>query len=1193
MRLKKIKLAGFKSFVDPTTINLPSNLIGIVGPNGCGKSNTIDAVRWVMGESSAKHLRGESMADVIFNGSSSRKPVGHAAIELVFDNSDGRLGGEYAAYSEISVKRQVSRDGQSRYYLNGVHCRRRDITDIFLGTGLGPRSYAIIEQGMISRLIEAKPDELRVFLEEAAGISKYKERRRETETRMRHAQENLSRLNDIRSEIEKQLQTLQRQAKVAEKYQELKQQERLFKAQLLALRWRVLDAGTHEQQRQIAAQETALEAALAELRKIEAVIEQQREQHIEENEAFNQVQGHYYSTGAEIARLEQALHHARETRQQQQHDLARVEQAWNESQTHLVNDDQSITDLAQSLRGDEAALTRTQEVEALSSAALAVAEAAQHTWQQAWDEFNTQASAQLRAAEVERARIQQLEQHLRQIEQRLARLEDEQRGLSTGTLEEEIAALSEQRMMLDEQVANYEHEVQDHQARIAAERDNHNRLASDLNAQRGRLQAMKGRHASLEVLQQQALGKSGAGAAVTSWLKQHQLDGAQRLAQGLKVETGWEHAVEHVLGFNLEAVCVQGMENIANLLGTLQHGKLAVFDLAAPHREVLVLREAGCREQPPAPASSMSGLNPLLSKIQSPWSLDALLSGVCIADDVAHALTLRAQLAPHQSVITREGVWLGTNWLRVVGDADEKAGVLSREQEIKELLRQMDDLSETIDELEINQKDNQENLKSLEILREQSQKALNEAAHRRGEVRAQASGKQARREQMLSRSSRLHHEIDDVRQQKISDEQEIAEARLRLEDALGATEGHALHRDDLTRQRDEHRNALDQVRMQARGDRDAAHQVALRIQTVRTQLAATQQRMTRAQEQIGHLTQRREELTAALAASEQPLRDMAAELEQMLGRRLAVEAELAQARRRVEECDHILRQASNEHQATEQKVRRLRDELDQLRMHWQEVKVRRETLQEQLAADKHKGGFVLDELLAAMPAEASEGEWQAQVERITQQIQRLGAINLAAIDEFAAQSERKAYLDAQNADLMEALTTLENAIRKIDRETRDTFKDTFDKVNTGLQAMFPRLFGGGQAYLELTGDDLLDTGVTVMARPPGKRNSTIHLLSGGEKALTAVALVFAIFELNPAPFCMLDEVDAPLDEANVGRFCKLVKEMSERIQFVYITHNKATMEMAEHLMGVTMHEPGVSRLVTVDVEEAVKLVAAG
>ncbi len=1171
MRLKKIKLAGFKSFVDPTTLNLPSNLIGIVGPNGCGKSNTIDAVRWVMGESSAKHLRGESMADVIFNGSSSRKPVGQAAIELVFDNTDGRLGGEYAAYSEISVKRQVSRDGQSRYYLNGVHCRRRDITGIFLGTGLGPRSYAIIEQGMISRLIEAKPEELRVFLEEAAGISKYKERRRETETRIRHAQENLGRLNDIRAEIEKQIQTLQRQAKVAEKYQELKQQERLLKAQLLALRWQVLDTGTHEQQRQIAAQETAQEAALAELRKIEALIEQQREQHTEESEAFNQIQGRYYSTGAEIARLEQALHHARETRQQQQHDLVRVEQAWNESQTHLANDEQLITDLTQSLRSDESALTHAQEAEALSAAALAAAEAAQHAWQQEWDEFNTQAGIQVRAAEVERARIQQLEQQHEKLVVRLLRLEDELQGLSTDALEEEIATLGEQSMVLDEQVTQYEQEVQEHQAGIIAERDNLNRLASDLNAERGRLQTMKGRHASLEALQQQALGK-GAG-AVTSWLKEHQLDGAQRLAQGLKVESGWERAVEHVLGFHLEAICVQGMDDIAAMLGTLQRGKLGVFDLTA------------------SSATTVSALPaiPLLDKVQSPWRLDALLAGVCIADDLSYALALRTQLVPHQSVITREGIWLGGNWLRVVRDVDEKAGVLAREQEIKDLVRKMDELAEKISQLEVRQKDNQEHLKSLEVLREQNQKALNEATHRRGEVRAQVSGKRARLEQTMARSSRLRHEIDDVQQQKTGDEQGMVETRLRLEDALEATEGHALRRDILMQQRDEHRHGLEQVRMQARGDRDAAHQVALRIQTVRTQLGATQERMGRAGEQIGHLTLRREELMMALSTSEQPLEEMADELAQMLGRRLAVETELTQARRRVEECDHTLRQASNEHQTIEHKVQRIRGELDQLRMHWQEVKVRRETLQEQLA----ETDFVLDELFAAMPAEASESEWQEQVERITQQIQRLGAINLAAIDEFAAQSERKAYLDAQNTDLMEALTTLENAIRKIDRETRDCFKDTFDKVNTGLQTMFPRLFGGGQAYMELTGEDLLDTGVTIMARPPGKRNSTIHLLSGGEKALTAVALVFAIFELNPAPFCMLDEVDAPLDEANVGRFCKLVKEMSQRIQFIYITHNKATMEMADHLMGVTMHEPGVSRLVTVDVEEAVQLVAAG
>lgn len=1169
MRLKKIKLAGFKSFVDPTTIHLPGNLIGIVGPNGCGKSNTIDAVRWVMGESSAKHLRGDSMADVIFNGSTSRKPVGQASIELIFDNSDGGLGGQYAAYAEIAVKRQVSRDGQSVYFLNGTRCRRRDITDIFLGTGLGPRSYAIIEQGMISRLIEAKPDELRIFLEEAAGISKYKERRRETETRMRHAQENLSRINDIRDELEKRLQTLQRQANVAEKYKELKQQERLLKAQLLALRWRVLDSDLHEQERRIQVQETALEAQIAELRRIEATLEQQREQHVDQSEAFSQVQAQFYSVGADIARLEQALHHAKETRQQQQRELTRIEQSWSEAQNHLNNDHQLIEELTYSLQDDELSLAQAKESEGISAAALAEAEAAQHAWQHEWDEFNVRSSAQVRSAEVERARIQHLEQQQRQLEQRLVRLEEERGGLSTTALEEEIAALNEQREEFDERVERLQQEVQSHQARIATERDNHSRLASELNTERGRLQGMKGRHSSLEALQQQALGK-GAG-AVTSWLQQHGLGDAQRLAQGLTVEPEWQRAVEHVLGLHLESVCVEGMDSVAAMLDTLQRGSLGAFDVTAQ-----------------VPVSNGALATPLLGKVQSFWRLDALLAGVYAADDMAQALALRSRLAPHESVITREGIWLGANWLRVVRDVDEKAGVLAREQEIKNLSLQMEELAARIDEIEQMQHDSAAHLKSFETTREQSQAALSAASQRRAEAQAQLSGKQARLEQMHARNNRLRIELEDILAQKQGGGEEMEEVRMRLHDALAAAEDHAQHREALVRSRDEHRRQLEQIRTQARSDRDAAHGIALRIQTVRAQITSTQERLRRMQDQLNQLTHRREELSIAVEEGGQPLEDLAAELEQMLARRLAVESELAQARRRVEECDHVLRQLNEQRNVTEQKIRQGQGDLDKLRMAWQEVKVRRETLQEQIG----ESDFTIEALLAGMPEGAAEADWQGQVERIAQQISRLGAINLAAIEEFAQESERKNYLDAQHADLSEALTTLENAIRKIDRETRDRFKETFDKVNSGLQAMFPRLFGGGEAYLELTGEDLLDTGVTVMARPPGKRNSTIHLLSGGEKALVAVALVFAIFELNPAPFCMLDEVDAPLDEANVGRFCKLVKEMSERVQFIYISHNKATMEMANQLIGVTMHEPGVSRLVAVDVEEAVKMVAA-
>lgn len=1174
MRLKKIKLAGFKSFVDPTTLHLPGNLIGIVGPNGCGKSNTIDAVRWVMGESSAKHLRGDSMADVIFNGSTGRKPVGQASIELVFDNSDGSLGGQYAAYGEISVKRQVSRDGQSSYFLNGARCRRRDITDIFLGTGLGPRSYAIIEQGMISRLIEAKPDELRIFLEEAAGISKYKERRRETETRMRHAQENINRINDIREELDKRLQALQRQAKVAEKYKELKQEERLLKARLLALRWRTLDTETQEQDRRIKTHETTLEAQLAALRHVEASLEQQREQHGEESERFNEVQAQFYRIGAEIARLEQGLRHARETRQQQTRDLERTAQAWNEAQAHLTHDQQLIEELTYALQEDELALELGKEAEGVSATALAEAETAQHAWQHDWDTFTAQEAAQVRIAEVERARIQHLEQHLQQLEQRLARLEEEQRGLSTGTLEEEIAALDEQHAELEERIGRIQHEVQGYQSRIAQERDNHTRLAGELNAERGRLQTMKGRHGSLETLQQQALGK-GAG-AVVPWLKEHGLYNAQRLAQGLTVETGWERAVEHVLGLHLEAVCVEGMDQVATALDSLQRGRLSVFDLAAPPLTQ-------------SPATHFPGATALMDKVRSPWRLDGFLAGILAADDLPQALALRPRLGVHESVITRDGVWLGHDWLRVVRDSDEKAGVLAREQEIRELSRQMTELTARIRELEQLQHDSTMQLKAIETAREQSQATLHALSQRRVELKGQLSGKQARLEQMSVRNTRLHAEIEDVRGQKVRDEEGTAAARARLHEALAAAEVHGQRRDALLRLRDEHRTALEKARHRARTDRDAAHQVALRTQSLRSQLTSTQERLRRTQDQAAHLAQRQEELSMAVEEGDLPLQEMAEELEQFLSSRMSIEAELIQVRRRVEECDHTLRQLNEQRHAAEQKEHQLQGDLDRLRMTWQEAKVRRETLMEQLA----ETDFELEALLAGMPEDAQEAEWQPQVERIGQQIQRLGAINLAAIDEYAQESERKAYLDAQHADLSEALSTLENAIRKIDRETRDRFKETFDKVNTGLQAMFPRLFGGGQAYLELTGEDLLDTGVTVMARPPGKRNSTIHLLSGGEKALTAVAMVFAIFELNPAPFCMLDEVDAPLDEANVGRFCQMVKEMSERIQFIFISHNKSTMEMAQQLIGVTMHEPGVSRLVAVDVDEAVKMVAAG
>ena len=1170
MRLTKIKLAGFKSFVDPTSIPLPSNLIGVVGPNGCGKSNVIDAVRWVMGESSAKHLRGDSMADVIFNGSSARKPVGQATVEMLFDNSDGTIKGEFADYNEISIRRTVSRDGQSQYFLNGTRCRRRDVTSIFLGTGLGPRSYSIIEQGMISRLIEAKPEDLRNFLEEAAGISKYKERRRETENRIRHTRENLERLSDLRDELGKQIDRLQRQSRSAEKYKEFKQEERLLKGQLTALRWKGMDGQAGEREKQIREKEAAYEEQVARQRAIEAEVEKLRDLHVEATETFNEVQGRFYSVGGDIARVEQSIQHANERRLEQEEELKNAERGWIESETHLASDRSKIEELTESLTELQPDLEKTQATQEASGSALATAEQAMHDWQVNWDEFNQTSAEPARSAEVERTQIQNLEQQFIQNERRLEKLREELTRLSHEGLEQEIAERLGQVTEFSEQTSDLEARLQEQQQAIESARESSHQLSSQLDEQRSQLQSSKGRLSSLEALQQAALGKTEGDAA--QWLSDNGFKNAQRLAQGLKVADGWEQAVECVLGFHLEAVCIDGFDSAAGHLASLESGALALFDTAAS-------------QATPATGTLASVLS---DQVESTWSLASVLAGVYAVDSLDEALSLRSRLAAHESVITRNGEWIGPNWLRVARDADEKAGVLQREQELKELTSTIETLSHDVETAETNMAESREKLKQLETERETVQQELHKATRAQAEVQAQLSGRQARLDQMRNRSQGIEQEITEIDQSKDQNQQDTISARQRLEQSLAQMATLEQTREEMSRQRDQLKTHLDQTRTTARADRDAAHEIKLKTQTMSTELTSTKQSLERMERQLTQVGERRESLKAALAEGEAPLAEMKEELEQLLKDRMAVEEELTAARRKVEELDHNMRTQETERHKVEQAAQEVRSSLEQIRMAWQELKVRRTTLEEQLS----ETGHTLESLFESMPEEANEEAWAEQVEKIGLRIQRLGPINLAAIEEYETESERKNYLDAQDADLMEALETLENAIRKIDRETRTRFKETFDKVNTGFKELFPRLFGGGHAYLELTGDDLLDTGVTVMARPPGKRNSTIHLLSGGEKALTAVAMVFAIFQLNPAPFCMLDEVDAPLDDANVGRFCEMVKEMSEKVQFIVITHNKITMEMSNQLNGVTMHEPGVSRLVSVDVDEAAQMVAS-
>ncbi len=1168
MRLSKIKLAGFKSFVDPTTIHLPTNLVGVIGPNGCGKSNIIDAVRWVMGESSAKNLRGDSMTDVIFNGSNGRKPVGSASIELEFDNSDGTIGGQYAGYSEISIRRQVSRDGTSNYFLNNTRCRRRDITDIFLGTGLGPRSYSIIEQGTISRLIEARPDDLRAFLEEAAGISKYKERRRETENRIRHTRENLDRLNDLLEEIDKQLDKLKRQSRAAERYKELKEEERQVRAELLALRYQAMHARSSEGQRLIQERELALEAEIAAQRNNESELEKLREQLAGANEAYNRSQGHYYKLGSDVARVEQAILHSRESRQQQEQELARTEQTLGEIGRHIELDRTRREELAASIATIEPELREASDRIELSGTGLAAAEQAMRGWQSEWDEFNQRNAERMQAAQVERTRLDHLERQVQQLDQRLQRMGEEQQSLGSQRIEHEIEALAQELEGRETVVAGLQVKLEQATRRITDIRE----LLATREQESSQLQSehhhTRGQLASLETLQRAALGQRSE--QVSGWLKSHGLQGAQRVAQSIQAEPGWEHAIETALGFYLEAICVPQLEHAESVLGSLEQGDVALYETASP-----------------VPGEASGRGRWLADRITAPWSMQGLLDGVYTADSLAEALAMRAGLGTHESVITREGIWIGPHWMRVARDVDEKAGVLERERDIAALQERGAGQAQRIGQLGMEITAARDSLRDVEAERDALQQQFNHAHREAGDLRSSLAAGRARLEQQQQRSEHVLMETEVLRSEKQLEEQERSAAMARLEEALAATESLKREREQRTAHQQQLSAVLDAARERARADQQAAHDLALRAESLRAALAGTEQALNRMQEQTHQLGTRREELSGLLARGDNPIVELEQELEVLLSQRIESEQLLAAARRQVEDVEHTTHELDQERARKERLVSSQREQLAQDRMAWQEIKVRADTLMEQIAAS----GFDYPALLDNLAEGASVEAWSEQADTLEQRIQRLGPINLAAIEEFEEETKRKEYLDAQHADLIEALQTLENAIGRIDRETRSRFKETFDSVNQGIQENFPILFGGGTAYLELTGEDLLDTGVTVMARPPGKRNSTIHLLSGGEKALTAIALVFAIFRLNPSPFCMLDEVDAPLDDANVGRYCDMVRRMSEQVQFIFITHNKITMEMANQLTGVTMHEPGVSRLVAVDVDEAVRLVA--
>jgi chromosome segregation protein len=1166
MRLSTIKLSGFKSFVDPTTLHLSGNMTGVVGPNGCGKSNIIDAVRWVMGESSASRLRGDSLTDVIFAGSSARKPVSQAMVELVFDNSDHTITGEFAAFNEISVKRMVSRDGQSQYYLNGTKCRRRDITDLFLGTGLGPRSYSIIEQGMISQIIEARPEDLRMYLEEAAGISKYKERRKETETRIRHTRENLDRLNDLREEVGKQLEHLRRQARQAEQYQAIQAERKIKDAEWKALDYRALDRRLQAEREKLSSLETRLQQLIAEQREAERQLEEGRVRREEAAEVLARAQAGSYEVSSALARVEQQIQHQREMSSRLQRARDEALGQLSEIASHIGNDQARLDALRDALENDEPRLEALREEEVLRLDALRDAEAKLADWQQRWDAHARAQSEAARAADIERTRLEHLDRQSLDAERRREALAAERAGLDVDALAGAAETILEQLDARKLSMETLTGELDLRKETLRGMQERQREAQAQLAEARKQAQSARGRLSGLEALQSAALGQEQGRAM--DWLRAHGLADAERVGESLQVDPGWETAVEVALGRLIEGVLVDQPESFAADAGSLGEGRLALVAAGGDAFE--------------APAGSLA------SMVRGPLAIRRLLAHVHGAEDLEAAVRLQATLPGDDIVITRAGERLGTGWVQIERSGAAAQGALLREREIQTLRAEIDALIGRERELEALGLQLRDQLLAAEQQREDAQRSLYMAHRSVSELGGQLQSHQGRVEAARVRIDRIDAELAQLGETLDAAREQTQLARSNQEDAVVRMSGLEDARIGLEDERRQLTELRDSARNASREARDTAHALALTVESQRAQRAALAQALERMAGQRGQLDSRLGDLAAQLADGDGPVRELEEQRQVALEQRVLAEQALTGARAALDGIDHELRGFELIRQQRDEQSLQQRETIGQRRLELQALALKAE----QLTVAIEEAGFALDEVIAQLTDDMQPDAWGRSVTELDAKLRRLEPVNLAAIAEHAEAAQRKDYLDAQHLDLTSALDTLEEAIRKIDRETRGRFKDTFDRVNSGMQELYPRLFGGGHAYLELTGEDLLDTGVAIMARPPGKRVSNISLLSGGEKAMTAVALVFAIFRLNPAPFCLLDEVDAPLDEANVGRFTAMVNEMSEQVQFLFVTHNKVTMEAARQLMGVTMREPGVSRLVSVDLAEAARLAGA-
>lgn len=1167
MRLHTIKLSGFKSFAEPTTFSLPGQLVGVVGPNGCGKSNIMDAVRWVLGESKASELRGESMQDVIFNGTTQRKPASRASVELVFDNAAHRAGGQWAQYAEIAVKRVLTRDGSSSYYINNQAVRRRDVQDVFLGTGLGPRAYAIIGQGTISRIIESRPEELRLFLEEAAGVSKYKERRRETSNRLGDTRENLLRVEDILRELNANLDKLEKQAEVASRYHQLQSQVTLRQQQLWFLKRRDAEVELALVRAEGLQALNELEGRLAELRRTEAELEAVRQAHYDAGDLLNQAQAGLYEAGAEVAKLEAEIRYVVEGRSRVLQRLDQLKEQIAQWQQRQQDAEQELERLAEQNESaaEQAEILAAQceeQAELLPALEDSLRRAQGQVQQQRASVTQVQQAIQVLAAEQRGMAEQQ-----RQLRQRRERLAADQQALAAPDesrleqLREQLEASQEQR----ELAAARLDELQELQPRLEQAR---REAQADVNREGKWETDLSARLEALRALQD----KLKTDGKLSPWLARHGLDGLQGLWSRLQVEPGWEVAVESALRERMGALEVSRLDRLQAFAADAPPAKLAFFSLP-DNMSLTQLKGSG-------------SLIPLAQRLRlHDADLQALLSewlaGCWSAETLDSALAARDQLAPGQGIWTQAGHSVGSHHVAFYAPDSEQAGLLARAQEIENLDRQW---------------------RAQTLLLEQSRLALTraesayaDATQRLGQGRRDAQDAQARAHEQEVELLRLAQQAEQARARR----EQIADDLAELDAQLEALQERSLMAEARFEELDLQLADSQERHLQLE---DGAIDAERRLAQAREQLRALERQAQEAQFSERSLQARRSELQRAIETAAQQSRALADELQRArdelarlsdaaaqgglqdaIERRLQREQALAAQRSQYDELTARLRASDEQRQQHERS-------LDPLRARITEFQLKEQAAQlglEQHSQSLREAGADLEALAIGIEADGVKLHGlQAEIDRGQREITSLGAVNLAALDELSSARERKTFLDSQSADLNEAMQTLEDAIKKIDGETRELLGSTFETVNQHFSRMFPDLFGGGQARLIMTGDEILDAGVQVMAQPPGKKNQTIHLLSGGEKALTAIALVFAIFQLNPAPFCLLDEVDAPLDDANTERYAKLVSRMSSETQFLFISHNKIAMEMARQLIGVTMQEQGVSRIVAVDMETA-------